>query len=134
MQERGDQRDAVTLCTLHAAKGLEWPHVVLAGCEEGLLPFFTEERPLSATALEEERRLMYVGVTRARQTLVLSWCSKRKQGRGAAGRTPSRFIDEMQTGQPKVSNKEAAMARIAALRSRLDAAAQEAPVVSDAKT
>ncbi|MEW6558932.1 MAG: UvrD-helicase domain-containing protein [Pseudomonadota bacterium] len=125
LQERGDQRDAVTLCTLHAAKGLEWPHVVLAGCEEGLLPFFTEDRPLTPAALEEERRLMYVGVTRARQTLVLSWCQKRKQGRGAAGRTPSRFIDEMQTGQPKVSNKEAAMARIAALRSRLGAAAEE---------
>jgi len=125
LQERGDQRDAVTLCTLHAAKGLEWPHVVLAGCEEGLLPFFTDERPLTDTALEEERRLMYVGVTRARQTLVLSWCQKRKQGRGAAGRSPSRFITEMQSGQPKTSNKDAAMARIAALRHRLGAAAAE---------
>ncbi|MBN2690279.1 MAG: UvrD-helicase domain-containing protein [Burkholderiaceae bacterium] len=125
LQERGDQRDAVTLCTLHAAKGLEWPHVVLAGCEEGLLPFFTDDRPLTDATQEEERRLMYVGVTRARQTLVLSWCQKRKQGRGAAGRTPSRFIGEMQTGQPKTSNKDAAMARIAALRNRLGAAAAE---------
>ena len=107
--------------------------MVRAGCEEGLLPFFTEERPLSDTALEEERRLMYVGVTRARQTLVLSWCQKRKQGRGAAGRTPSRFIGEMQTGQPKVSNKEAAMARIAALRSRLGAA-QEPTAAADTET
>ena len=136
LQERGDQRDAVTLCTLHAAKGLEWPHVVLAGCEEGLLPFFTDERPLSDTSLEEERRLMYVGVTRARQTLVLSWCQKRKQGRGAAARTPSRFIGEMQTAQPRTSNKDAAMARIAALRSRLGAAAAEetAAATAAAKT
>ncbi|MGA8008654.1 MAG: UvrD-helicase domain-containing protein [Thiomonas sp.] len=125
LQERGEQRDAVTLCTLHAAKGLEWPHVVLAGCEEGLLPFFTDDRPLTDATQEEERRLMYVGVTRARQTLVLSWCQKRKQGRGAAGRSPSRFIGEMQTGQPKVSNKDAAMARIAALRNRLGAAVAE---------
>jgi ATP-dependent DNA helicase Rep len=125
LQERGEQRDAVTLCTLHAAKGLEWPHVILAGCEEGLLPFFTEDRPLTDSALQEERRLMYVGVTRARQTLVLSWCQKRKQGRGAAGRTPSRFIAEMQSGQPRVSGKDAAMARIAALRSRLGGAAAE---------
>ncbi|HML81273.1 MAG: UvrD-helicase domain-containing protein [Betaproteobacteria bacterium] len=135
LQERGDQRDAVTLCTLHAAKGLEWPHVVLAGCEEGLLPFFTDDRPLTDSTLEEERRLMYVGVTRARQTLVLSWCQKRKQGRGAAGRSPSRFIGEMQTGQPKTSNKDAAMARIAALRSRLGAAAaeQSAAAAAEAK-
>ncbi len=137
LQERGEQRDAVTLCTLHAAKGLEWPHVVLAGCEEGLLPFFTDDRPLTDTTLEEERRLMYVGVTRARQTLVLSWCQKRKQGRGAAGRSPSRFIGEMQTGQPKTSNKDAAMARIAALRSRLGAAVAEesaAAAEAEAKT
>ena len=125
LAERGDQQDAVTLSTLHAAKGLEWQHVVLAGCEEGLLPFFTDDRPLTDATQEEERRLMYVGVTRARQTLVLSWCQKRKQGRGAAGRTPSRFIGEMQTGQPKTSNKDAAMARIAALRNRLGAAAAE---------
>jgi len=123
LQERGEQRDAVTLCTLHAAKGLEWPHVILAGCEEGLLPFFTEERPLTATALEEERRLMYVGITRARQTLMLSWCGKRKQGRAAATRTPSRFIAEMQSGQPKANGKDVALARLAALRTRLDAAA-----------
>ena len=127
LQDRGEERDAVTLCTLHAAKGLEWPHVVLAGCEEGLLPFFTEDRPLTPAALEEERRLMYVGVTRARQTLLISWCNKRKQGRASAGRMPSRFIEEMQADQPKVSGKDAAMARIAALRSRLGEAAAAAP-------
>lgn len=133
LQERGEQRDAVTLCTLHAAKGLEWPHVVLAGCEEGLLPFFTDERPLTDIALQEERRLMYVGVTRARQTLLLSWCARRKKGRGAAACTPSRFISEMQTGQPRASNKDAALARIAALRSRLGVAAAEEGAAAAAK-
>ena len=66
MAERGDDADVVTLSTLHAAKGLEWPHVMLAGVNEGLLPFSSEAEPVTAQRLEEERRLMYVGVTRAR--------------------------------------------------------------------
>ena len=66
LAERGDEQDVVTLSTLHAAKGLEWPHVVLAGVNEGLLPFRSEDDDMTAERLEEERRLMYVGITRAR--------------------------------------------------------------------
>ena len=70
LAERGDDADVVTLSTLHAAKGLEWPHVMLAGVNEGLLPFKLDDDALEAAALaqrlEEERRLMYVGITRAR--------------------------------------------------------------------
>ena len=61
LAERGDDQDQVTLTTLHASKGLEWPHVVLAGVNEGILPFKSEAEDMTAERLEEERRLMYVG-------------------------------------------------------------------------
>ncbi|MFT4219785.1 MAG: ATP-dependent helicase [Microbacterium sp.] len=80
----------VTLSTLHAAKGLEWPHVHIAGLSEGLLPISY------ATTLEqvdEERRLAYVGITRAGRTLSLSW----SRGRGRSPRSPSRFLAEIGT-------------------------------------
>ena len=93
--ERGDDADVVTLSTLHAAKGLEWPHVMLAGVNEGLLPFASEAEPVTPQRLEEERRLMYVGVTRARQTLVVSSLKRRKRGREMAPAMASRFVAEM---------------------------------------
>jgi ATP-dependent DNA helicase Rep len=93
--ERGDDADVVTLSTLHAAKGLEWPHVMLAGVNEGSLPFATEAQPITAQRLEEERRLMYVGVTRARHTLMVSALKRRKRGRETVPALPSRFIAEM---------------------------------------
>ncbi len=64
LAERGDEQDVVTLSTLHAAKGLEWPHVVLAGVNEGLLPFRSEDDEMTPQRLEEERRLVYVGAPR----------------------------------------------------------------------
>jgi len=79
----------VTLASLHAAKGLEWDIVFLAGCSDGLLPVAMAEGPL---AIEEERRLLYVGLTRARRELRLSWAAARTSG-GRAGRRPSRFLD-----------------------------------------
>ena len=80
----------VTLSTLHAAKGLEWPHVHLAGWAEGSLPI---SYATTFEAIDEERRLAYVGVTRAARTLSLSWA--RTAGRGE--RAPSRFLAEMGT-------------------------------------
>ena len=99
ISEREQEQDMVTLSTLHAAKGLEWPHVILAGVTEGMLPFRlddSEAQEERQTRLEEERRLMYVGITRARRTLVVSWTKKRKKGREMVACQPSRFIAEMQ--------------------------------------
>jgi DNA helicase-2/ATP-dependent DNA helicase PcrA len=78
----------VTLASLHAAKGLEWDAVLLVGLSEGLMPISLAE---GWEAVEEERRLLYVGVTRAREHLYLSWSRSRPGGRG--NRTPSRFLD-----------------------------------------
>ncbi|WP_256840971.1 ATP-dependent DNA helicase UvrD2 [Ornithinimicrobium cryptoxanthini] len=78
----------VTLASLHAAKGLEWEVVCIIGCSEGLLPVSMAE---GAERIEEERRLLYVGLTRARRTLLLSWAAARGAG-GRAGRSPSRFL------------------------------------------
>lgn len=80
----------VTLSTLHAAKGLEWPHVYLAGWAEGALPI---SYATGFDAIDEERRLAYVGVTRAARTLAVSW--SRSAGRGE--RAPSRFLAEIGT-------------------------------------
>ena len=95
LAERGDEQDVVTLSTLHAAKGLEWPHVQLVGINEGLLPFKSGDEEMTAERLEEERRLMYVGITRARTTLCVSTLRRRKKGRDTVQGVPSRFIKEM---------------------------------------
>jgi ATP-dependent DNA helicase Rep len=95
LAERSDDQDVVTLSTLHASKGLEWPHVVLAGVNEGLLPFRSGDEDMTVERLEEERRLMYVGITRARTSLVVSTLRRRKKGRETVAGIPSRFIEEM---------------------------------------
>ncbi len=110
LSEREGDQNVVTLSTLHAAKGLEWPHVVLAGCVEGLLPFKPEEDDGSdpgkteniALRLQEERRLMYVGITRAQRTLTVNWLRRRKKGRDTIAGIPSRFIAEMALDQATV--------------------------------
>ncbi|NLT54497.1 MAG: ATP-dependent DNA helicase UvrD2 [Actinomycetales bacterium] len=81
--------EGVTLASLHAAKGLEWDAVFLVGLSEGLMPIALAE---GWAAVEEERRLLYVGITRARRHLHLSWARARTPG-GRAGRSPSRFLD-----------------------------------------
>ncbi|MFP5334466.1 MAG: ATP-dependent DNA helicase UvrD2 [Actinomycetes bacterium] len=81
--------EGVTLASLHAAKGLEWDAVFLVGLSEGLMPISFADTP---ETVEEERRLLYVGVTRARESVHLSWTLSRTPG-GRASRTPSRFLD-----------------------------------------
>ncbi len=119
LDRRDDEADAVRLMTIHASKGLEFAHVFIVGCEEGLLPHLgsLDDEPAgsssnepsgsgpreaglsSATAalqrIEEERRLMYVAVTRAQRSLTLSWCRNRKRARETVPREPSRFMGEM---------------------------------------
>ena len=90
--------DAVRLSTLHAAKGLEFPHVFLVGVEEGILPHRGDpDAPADSIAarIEEERRLMYVGITRAQRSLHVSWCKLRKRARESVPCEMSRFIKEM---------------------------------------
>lgn len=91
-QAEADDSDKVQLMTLHAAKGLEFPHVTLIGLEEDLLP---HRNSIDAGTVEEERRLMYVGITRARKTLTLTYAARRKSGGEVLPTTPSRFLDEL---------------------------------------
>ncbi len=96
-QEREDEEDdlkgpGVTLITLHAAKGLEFPNVYLIGLEEGLLP---HDRSKVEGTVDEERRLLYVGITRARETLALTWCGHRIKWGSPSPGTPSSFIKEL---------------------------------------
>ncbi|MEI8265282.1 MAG: UvrD-helicase domain-containing protein [Betaproteobacteria bacterium] len=128
LAERGDDQDVVTLSTLHAAKGLEWPHVVLAGVNEGLLPFRSGDEDMTPERLEEERRLMYVGITRARTTLAVSTLRRRKRGRETVAGVPSRFIAEMKLGEGVA--REDPRERLRKLREQL--AARPAVVVDRA--
>jgi ATP-dependent DNA helicase Rep len=93
--DKGDQEnpgDLVSLMTVHAAKGLEFPHVFIVGMEEGLLPHHQSQ---SDAGVEEERRLAYVAMTRARQTLTFSFVDRRKRGGEVISCEPSRFLGEM---------------------------------------
>ncbi|MEV6107688.1 ATP-dependent DNA helicase UvrD2 [Streptomyces sp. NPDC051940] len=93
--------DGVTLASLHAAKGLEWDAVFLVGLTEGMLPITyarTDEQ------VEEERRLLYVGVTRAREHLHLSWSLSRSPG-GRASREPTRFLNGLRPGTGGLSGR-----------------------------
>ncbi len=100
-----EEVDAVRLSTLHAAKGLEFPHVYLVGVEEEILP---HRECLEGPRLEEERRLMYVGITRAKRGLTISWCAKRKRGGEVVACDASRFLNEIDEEQVKRSGSGAA--------------------------
>ena len=125
LAERGDDQEVVTLSTLHASKGLEWPHVVLAGVNEGLLPFRSDTEEMTADRIEEERRLMYVGITRARTTLAVSTLRRRKKGRETIAGVPSRFIAEMKLNEAKA--QEDPRERLRKLRESIAAKTASAP-------
>jgi len=129
LSDREQDQNVVTLSTLHAAKGLEWPHVMLVGVNEGLLPFKIDDDSGSADAqqlrIEEERRLMYVGITRAQRTLAVSWLKRRKKGRDSVPGAPSRFIAEMALDQATV--KEDPREKLRALRAEFARRAQASP-------
>lgn len=91
-REEEEEPNMVRLSTLHAAKGLEFGHVFLVGVEENILP---HRDAVDEGRLEEERRLMYVGVTRAKRSLTLSYCARRKRARESVACEPSRFIAEL---------------------------------------
>ncbi len=122
-----EETDAVSLSTLHAAKGLEYGHVFMVGVEEGILPHQRSEAP---EQIEEERRLMYVGITRAQRSLQISYCNKRKQGKEWQACKPSRFLQELPAEEvvfsgalpagsaPEVSKGEG-MAKLARLKAML---------------
>ena len=130
ISEREKDLDVITLSTLHASKGLEWPHVMLVGVTEGMLPFKLKDTGAEstggseraheaanesmATHLQEERRLMYVGITRAQRSLAVSWTRKRKKGREMIAAQPSRFIAEMALDQ--ATTREDPREKLKALR------------------
>jgi len=134
LDRKDDDADAVRMTTVHAAKGLEFPHVFIVGCEEGLLPHHggatvddtgePGEDAADAARIEEERRLMYVAVTRAQRSLTLTWCKARRRGRDSRGAQPSRFLAEMdlQARAPsRTTEGDAARARLSALKALLAA-------------
>ncbi len=94
--------DGVTLATLHTAKGLEWPVVFLIGMHEGTMPIVYADTP---AAVEEERRLLYVGITRAQDHLHVSWSAARTPG-GRGSRSPSRFLDGLVGASPPRGGQE----------------------------
>lgn len=100
----------VTLASLHSAKGLEWHTVFLPGLTDGTVPIVYAQ---TDEAIEEERRLLYVGITRARQRLYLSWALARVPG-GRRTRSPSRFIADLVTGRREAGNRGRGSRRAAA--------------------
>ena len=150
ISDREKDQNVVTLSTLHAAKGLEWPHVMLVGVTEGMLPFKRSDSNTSgmgadslgdsqrsdevvnadmAIHLQEERRLMYVGITRAQRSLAVSWTRRRKKGRELVTALPSRFIAEMGLDQATV--REDPREKLKALRAEFAKKALETAAAAE---
>jgi len=98
-----ESTDQVSLMTLHAAKGLEFPHVFLIGIEENILP---HQSSIEADNIEEERRLAYVGITRAQRTCTFSYCTHRKRYGEITECEPSRFLNELPADDLEWINKK----------------------------
>jgi ATP-dependent DNA helicase Rep len=128
MEQQEEERqtgDSVQLMTLHAAKGLEFPHVYMVGVEENLLP---HRSSVDDDNIAEERRLAYVGITRARQTLTMSYAAQRRQFGETIDCDPSRFIEELpqedlvfqgSAGQDETVSKQRANETLAGLKDLL---------------
>ena len=100
-EETDTDKDGVTLITFHAAKGLEFPHVFLIGIEEGILP---HDRSKLEGNLDEERRLFYVGITRAMQTLTITHCANRNKYGGSVPCHPSSFLKDLDPQYVEIVN------------------------------
>ena len=120
-----EEVDAVKLSTLHASKGLEYPYVFLISCEEGILP---HQESLNQGTIEEERRLMYVGITRAQYELTISYCEQRRKAGALETRERSRFlaelgsnnvVDEARRRLEKINNKDELKDKFGLLRALL---------------
>lgn len=120
-----EEIDAVKLSTLHASKGLEYPYVFLISCEEGILP---HQESLNQGTIEEERRLMYVGITRAQYELTISYCEQRRKAGALETRERSRFlaelgsnnvVDEAKRRLEKINNKDELKDKFGLLRALL---------------
>lgn len=126
-QDEDESGDRVALMTLHAAKGLEFPHVFLVGMEEGLLPHHSS---IEEDNIEEERRLAYVGLTRAQRNLVMTTAQHRRRGGEMVRCEPSRFLQEIPeedlqwegrgVERSKEEKQQTARDSIAGLRALLD--------------
>ena len=107
-EDKEESARGVTLITLHAAKGLEFPHVFLVGAEDGLLP---HERSKGEGTVDEERRLFYVGITRAMRSLVITWCRGRRKFGSPTHCRPSPFLREIRGDQVIEESYEELMSR-----------------------
>ena len=120
-----ESKDSVVLTTIHGSKGLEFPHVLLVGMEEEILP---HRRSASEDGIDEERRLCYVGVTRAKEHLVLTYAKQRGRGGSLVERLPSRFLEEIpegllqweRRGDAEPASQESGKQYLAAIRDMLN--------------
>ncbi|MHB1776555.1 MAG: ATP-dependent helicase [Acidimicrobiales bacterium] len=139
--QRDDERDAVVLTTFHRAKGLQWPAVFVVGLSDDLVPIASARTP---AAVAEERRLLYVALTRAEDELVCTWSRRRsssaggRDAQGAAPREPSRWLPAVEAAVAATADEHRAMApgevarRLAGLRGTLEAGRVDAAVVTTA--